>query len=147
MNRHEDEFTEQYEPVATDELESEQSLAAAAAPPPADNAPDWLNAMVPGLDLDYGAQDDDEPVETAYLEAPVVHRAQTEIPDAPQDINWLVDIVDEETGPFVPITEMPQPTRRRFTFSRKPAWLRMLTERLPKAKDQDDDFELPEWLQ
>jgi formylglycine-generating enzyme required for sulfatase activity len=30
-----------------------------AAPPPADNAPDWLNAMVPGLDVDYEAQEDE----------------------------------------------------------------------------------------
>jgi hypothetical protein len=59
----------------------------------------------------------------------------------------LNTIVDEETGPFVPITEMPQPTNRRFVFSRKPAWLRRLIDRQPRATDQDDDFELPEWLQ
>src|SRR5262249_55697545 len=37
-----------------------------AAPAPASNAPDWLNAMVPGLDVDYDAPED-EPVETEFL--------------------------------------------------------------------------------
>src|SRR6185369_13475965 len=37
-----------------------------ASPAPASNAPDWLNAMVPGLDVDYDAPED-EPVETEYL--------------------------------------------------------------------------------
>ncbi len=132
----------------TEDPESEQTLAGAAAPPPADNAPDWLNAMVPGLDLDYDAQEDDAPVESAYLEAPAVHRDQVDNAEASQDINWLVDIVDEETTPFEPIVDdAPPPTRRRFVFSRKPAWLRKLTEKLPQANNQDDDFDLPEWLQ
>src|SRR5690606_36307829 len=46
----------------------EKVLASASTPPPADNAPDWLNAMVPGLDLDYQAIEDDRPIESEYIE-------------------------------------------------------------------------------
>ena len=141
------ESTEQLDTVIAEDFELEQTLAGASAPPPADNAPDWLNAMVPGLDLDYAAQEDDEPVESAYLEAPTTHREQLDVGDVPQDINWLTDIVDAETSPFEPITDVPVAKSRRFVFTRKPAWLRMLTERRSTSQNEDDDFELPEWLQ
>jgi hypothetical protein len=39
--------------------------------------------------------------------------------------------------------DQPQSTQRRFVFSRQPAWLRTPTETVA----DDDDFELPEWLQ
>ena len=73
------------------------------------------------------------------------------MPDEPaarsRNYDWLVDIVDEETGPIQAITDFdaPRPARRRFVFSRQPAWLRASAE--TGQADDDDDFELPEWLQ
>jgi hypothetical protein len=51
--------------------DDERELARAPSPPPAENAPDWVNAMVPGLDIDYEATED-APIEQYYIE-PRVH--------------------------------------------------------------------------
>jgi len=125
--------------------EIERAMASANAPPPAENAPDWLNAMVPGLDLDYEATED-EPLDAAYLEAKKEEQKS-------RDFDWLVRIVDEETGPIQPIREMVAEAapRRHFVFKRQPAWLRTPTERQDgeqtTSRASDDDFELPDWLQ
>ncbi len=137
------------EPVMAMDEADEAALAAADAPPPAENAPDWLNAMVPGLDLDYEATEEDEPVESAYVEsAPSSMRAETpsEPKEAERNIDWLVEIVDEETTEFKPIKDEAPPKRRRFSFSRQPAWLRVPTEK-DDEDEPDNDFELPDWLQ
>jgi tetratricopeptide (TPR) repeat protein len=105
--------------VFEDDSEIEKLFAAAPAPPPADNAPDWLNAMVPGLDMDFEATED-EPIETEYA-APTA-----DDDDRPDDFNWLVNVVEEETSRITPIREDNEPLQaiRRFVFSRLPAWLR-----------------------
>jgi hypothetical protein len=126
----------------------EKVLASASAPPPADNAPDWLNAMVPGLDLDYQAIEDDQPIESDYIDIPARReQPETAATAQPGDFNWLVDIVDEETGPMRAIQDSPESarSRRRFTFTRQPAWLRTLMAQRGRT-ESDDDFELPEWL-
>jgi hypothetical protein len=132
-----------------DDDDLEQVLAAADAPPPAENAPDWLNAMVPGLDLDYEATEDDAPLESAYVES-ATPRAQPVAPaeeEAGRNFDWLVEIVDEETSEFTPIREeAPASKGQRFSFSRQPAWLRVPTDQ-EDAENTDDDFELPDWLQ
>jgi hypothetical protein len=136
---------EQEQPTAWDgELdEIERAYASASAPPPAENAPDWLNAMVPGLDLDYQPGEDDT---LAAVEAPAEKKER--------GFDWLTDIVEEETGQMEPIRDVPESgRRRRFVFSRQPKWLRALTERkdsTQSSQDKDaanDDFELPDWLQ
>lgn len=108
-----------------------------AAIAPAENAPDWLNAMVPGLDIDYEAQEE-TPIETEFVET-----AQAMTPAAPTDFGWLAAIVDEETRPQHAAADgsdrMP-----RFIFSRPPVWLRMLLERRSSEIVSDDD--LPAWL-
>ncbi|MEM6282081.1 MAG: hypothetical protein AAF787_07805 [Chloroflexota bacterium] len=114
---------------------------------PVASAPDWLNAMVPGLDLDYDARTD-EPVESEFIEA-ARHRARetTEFSAVkPQrDFEWLVEIVEKEgdTGP----TPMP---RRRFVFTNPPLWLRQNLPASPSPLDDlADDGNLPEdpdWL-
>ena len=130
-----------------DEMEFEEKvLASASTPLPADNAPDWLNAMVPGLDLDYQAIEDDQPIESEYIEVPARREQPAVDTSQPGNFNWLVDIVDEETGPMRAIQDAPR-TRSRFTFSRQPAWLRtLLARRESTDSESDDDFELPEWL-
>ena len=86
---------------------------------PAEDAPDWLNAMVPGLDIDYEAEED-EPVDQGFIS-----EAQTETSE--KGFDWLTDIVEEETGPMaaIPDTPRPQPPTPAptFTFSKPPAWL------------------------
>jgi hypothetical protein len=101
--------------------------------------------MVPGLDLDYEATADDEPVESSYVQSPVRREMPGASGEGKRNYDWLVEIVDEETGPMQAITDFDQPqsTQRRFVFSRQPAWLRTPTETVA----DDDDFELPEWLQ
>ncbi|MAS35855.1 MAG: hypothetical protein CL610_17735 [Anaerolineaceae bacterium] len=134
----------------------EFALASASAPPPADNAPDWLNAMVPGLDLDYEAIEDDSPIESTYIESPARREQpaeQSDVPGSePVNYDWVTDIVNEETGPVQAIQDLPETggARRRFSFSRPPSWLRSITGKRDQSADndseQDDDFELPEWL-
>lgn len=103
-----DEFEfEMSEADETPELESEHR--------PAQNAPDWLNAMVPGVDLDY-ATDSDEAPEPEPAE-PVSERRQA------REFEWLVDIVEEETQP-APGPAVAEPEAPRFAFSKLPAWLR-----------------------
>jgi len=100
-----------------------------------DNTPDWLNAMVPGLDVDYASPE--EQVEEAH-----------EVEEAsPREFAWLNKVVDEETAEVAPV---------RFIFSKPPAWLERLNPPAQSAAPQpdedfpdwvsDDDADLPEWL-
>jgi tetratricopeptide (TPR) repeat protein len=107
-------------------------------PTPASNAPDWLNAMVPGLDVDYEAEED-QPLEPALQQAAPKKTSR--------DFDWLTEIVDEETQQISAVTEPPRPERRRFVFSRPPVWLRRATERNGGSETPDDDLDLPPWLQ
>lgn len=139
---------------ADDDAELERMYAAAHRPPPADNAPEWLNNMVPGLELDYEAEED-APLESAFVRQP---GAATEAASA--DFNWLNRIVDEETGPVLAVSAAAAagavaagPRQPRFVFTRLPAWLRNDTphpDAEPVDSDDaasgDDDFELPDWL-
>ena len=86
---------------------------------PADDAPDWLNAMVPGLDIDYEAEED-EPVDQGF-----VNVAQTSTAD--KGFDWLEEIVEEETSPIKSLPPRPQlVTAPRFQFSKPPAWVEKL---------------------
>ena len=123
----------QTEGQASDDAVFEETLT----PTPAENAPDWLNAMVPGFDVDYAPSEEEtlEPVEERAAEP------------ASREFGWLVNIVEEEsrTAP-----------RTSFVFSRPPAWMEQLAPTTyPEAAPPDDDFpdwpseedgELPEWL-
>jgi len=132
------------EPVEA-EMESDEYFTAfedvpeAAEIAPAPNAPDWLNAMVPGLDIDYEAPED-EPVETEF-ETTVEDELE---PTMPEDFGWVNEIVEEETQPE-PALEGIQERAPRFVFSRPPVWLRRLLERRPQKSSEDDD-DLPAWL-
>jgi hypothetical protein len=130
-----------------------------AAPLSASNAPDWLNAMVPGLDVDYEAPED-EPIEQSFVEAEASQPAARTEQLAPvrnrREFDWLSNTVEEETNQMSPVEDTGR--RRRFIFSKQPVWLRKPTEQrdpLPessKAASMDDDFDfddvdLPPWLQ
>jgi hypothetical protein len=115
-------------------------------PAPAGNAPDWLNAMVPGLDVDYAAEED-QAVEQSFAAAP------------PGKLDWLNEIVEEESQHLAPVAQAPMtlPTalpKRRFVFTRPPAWLRSAsaapvsavasaTTSAAAAPAKDD---MPDWL-
>ncbi len=95
---------------------------------PTDNVPDWLNAMVPGLDINYTAEED-APIEDRYEEG-VSHRARilTESErsvTSTSDFRWLQDIVDEEisVGDGEDRGADGGRRRQRFVFSRLPRWL------------------------
>ena len=129
---------------------------------PAENAPDWLNALVPGLDIDYDA-DEDAQVEQHFLsdEAVVASSAK---------FAWLNTIVEAEvnqppmTMPSAKtIVTAPIPTpRRNWSFSRPPAWLtpsqptgikpiNRVQNPLPTSDSDFDEFDaddddVPDWL-
>ncbi len=121
-----------------------------AAPAPASNAPDWLNAMVPGLDVDYDAPED-EPVETEFLptarqEAIAAEKAAKDAKVRPE-FGWLLDIVSEESQQVTVVAD--KTALRRFVFSRLPTWLRKPTEQpdKPASDSEADNVDIPPWLQ
>jgi hypothetical protein len=121
------------------------------APIAAENAPDWLNAMVPGLDVDFEAPED-EPLEHEYVRGPS-HRARVETGERAQtEFGWLTEIVEEETAAMPPVPDvLPTPAAQttgkgRFRFSRLPIWLRR-TAPLGQAAQPAKPAEVPAWLQ
>jgi|GEM_PF-2882716 len=100
---------------------------------PAQNAPDWLNSMVPGLDLDFEAEEEaEEAVPVAAVPASPTRR---------KEFDWLETIVTEETQQrAVPVAPPPPPSlpgvptapaaqgmgerMRRFIFNDVPSWMR-----------------------
>jgi hypothetical protein len=104
-------------------------------PEPAHNAPDWLNAMVPGLDVEYDVADDqsDDEADTAEEE-----------PEG--EVAWLVDLVEEETAAV---------EQASFAFSHPPMWLASASpsaafdaadDDFPDWPAEDGDDDMPEWL-
>ena len=129
-------------------------------PTPASNAPDWLNAMVPGLDVDYEAEEDAQ-VEEAFDELPAQSETAATAPAARTsgEFGWLTEIVDEEFNappenlPATPPPAAAAPGKPRFSFSRPPAWLRKLRGEAPEATastaadDEPIGEDLPDWLE
>lgn len=153
-----DEFGETVEPVSV----SDEALDMA----PAENAPDWLNAMVPGLDLDYDASED-EPVESEFADEseyegsliePAADASETEeetdqaTPE--RNFGWLVDIVEEETQQVTAVKE--RSAFAKFIFNRLPRWFKREAAETSAADTNGDhdeevsksqtDTDLPEWL-
>lgn len=95
----------------------------ALEPTPAINAPDWLNAMVPGLDVDYEAAEDDwtEDEEAAF--------------DASErEYAWVEQMVEEEMG---------EVAYAGYSFSHPPAWL---SSRGSPSQSPAPDDDLPDWI-
>jgi hypothetical protein len=163
----EDEFAEQ--PIYDIDEDAELAFAESErwgeqiVPTPAENAPDWLNAMVPGLDVDYTAQDEDAPVESEYAE---LAEDEAMVARASRDYAWVQDIVDEELRPPAALPTATQeaaavsaaadaaPAAPRFSFTRAPRWLRRLrgefgADQVPvnTLDDLEDDANsVPDWL-
>ncbi|MBL8119953.1 MAG: hypothetical protein JNJ78_20650, partial [Anaerolineae bacterium] len=132
---------------AEPEISIEDALP--GTPAPAENAPDWLNAMVPGLDVDYDAPEDEQ-IEKDFIAGhenritPGSKASTAESRPRPE-FSWLTDIVDEESQQIRTVGER---SRRRFVFSRLPAWLRQPTEKRdqPQSGDESNDVDIPPWL-
>ncbi|MFQ3565940.1 MAG: tetratricopeptide repeat protein [Aggregatilineales bacterium] len=115
---------------------------------PASNAPDWLNAMVPGLDVDFEAIEEDEPIEQAFAEETADFDDEAAAP-ANREFGWLSEIVEQEETAEAAV-EQPRP---RFAFGSRPAWLKFSTKPAwmkPKPSDEASrsathDQELPDW--
>ncbi|MDX2138949.1 MAG: tetratricopeptide repeat protein [Chloroflexota bacterium] len=105
---------------------------------PAENAPDWLNAMVPGLDIDTHVGESD-----AASEETAEETTAAPAPAMPDDYGWLNEVVDEETRADAPVAAVAA-RAPRFIFSRPPLWLRRLLEQREQTVNTDDD--LPAWL-
>jgi hypothetical protein len=111
---------------------AQESLTASAV-----NSPDWLNAMVPGLEVGTDLPEDDEDGSEAEF-----------MNGGRNDFGWLAGIVDEELAP----PAMAAPSRRvaRFPFSEPPLWLAMLRDETqastPVLDADNDDDSLPDWL-
>jgi tetratricopeptide (TPR) repeat protein len=101
-------------------------------PIPASNAPDWLNAMVPGLDVDFEATED-EPLEE------FMNEAEPQTPAHSREFEWVEEIVEEESRQPETTTIVAEPARPRYIFSRPPTWLNE-----PAGPINHDD-ELPDW--
>lgn len=111
---------------------AQETLTASAV-----NSPDWLNAMVPGLEVGTDLPEDEED----GSEAEFMNGGRS-------DFGWLSGIVDEELAP----PAMAAPARRvaRFPFSEPPSWLATLRDETqtytPVLDVDNDDDSLPDWL-
>jgi hypothetical protein len=134
-----------------EEVDEEAIIGDEIEPVPAENAPDWLNAMVPGLDVDYEAEED-QPLEQEYI------RAEAE-KSGKDPFDWLSEMVEEELSH--PPEAIPGVSRAaRFVFTKPPLWMRTdATQReTSTVMIADDDLEddgldfdeigedLPPWL-
>jgi hypothetical protein len=130
---------------------------------PASNAPDWLNAMVPGLDVDFEAIEEDEPIEQAFAEEFTDFDDEAAAP-ASREFSWLSEIVEQEETAEAAV-EQPRP---RFAFASRPAWLKFSSkpawmkppaeasgsaptdQELPdwpdEPRDAESDSDIPDWL-
>lgn len=94
-------------------------------PTPAINAPDWLNAMVPGLDVDYEASDQDSDFSDDDDTYEVDER----------EYAWVEDIVEEEMAAVE--------STGSFTFTRPPAWFASFGSADEGSRTEDD---FPDWI-
>ena len=111
---------------------AQETLTASAV-----NSPDWLNAMVPGLEVGTDLpEDDDDGGESEFMSGDR------------SDFGWLSGIVNEELAP----PAMAAPARRvaRFPFSEPPSWLVTMRDETqtytPVLDTDNDDDSLPDWL-
>lgn len=97
------------------------------------SAPDWLNALAPGLEVDTDSVDIGADGE--YLGG------------GRGDYGWLNAIVEEESRP--PVMQS-KPRTVRFPFATPPQWLQTIreeTQQISPVMDMDaDDDGLPDWL-
>ncbi len=88
-----------------------------------EGAPDWLNAVVPGLDRENDAATDD------------VNEYARPMSSPGKEFAWVSDIVDEETGEMKAVDPDADAPTPYFRFSRPPKWLNALQERASESAD------------
>ena len=76
-----------------------------------DGAPDWMNAVVPGLDRENDAAVDDPNEYARPMAAPG------------KEFGWVSDLVEEETGQMKAVEPADSGETPYFRFSKPPAWL------------------------
>ncbi len=74
-------------------------------------APDWMNAVAPGLDRENDASADDPNEYARPMAAPG------------KEFGWVSDLVEEETGQMKAVDPAPSSETAYFRFSKQPAWL------------------------
>ena len=120
-------------------------------PEPVENAPEWLNAMVPGLDIDYAAAEDEQIEQTFAQRGTHRERSGSNV----AEFAWLNHIVEEETASSTrrpvpdlpPMMPTPQPSseKARYAFTQPPVWMRngnsvaTNSDELPDYLRGDDD--------
>ena len=77
----------------------------------AEGAPDWMNAVVPGLDRENDAATDDPNEYARPMAAPG------------KEFGWVSDLVEEETGQMKAVEPAESGETPYFRFSKPPAWL------------------------
>lgn len=131
------------------------------------NAPDWLNSMVPGLDVDYENLPSEDLIEDEFVIDEAYRSRSMEGFDAVNEgYDWLDDLVEEETSntpavsapPPVPLPPVPDFSRRAepqpapaavvppaatrsFVFAAPPPWLERLRAMLGAPATVKDEFE------
>jgi len=98
------------------------------------SAPDWLNALAPGLEVDTDSVDTS--ADSEYLGG------------GRGEYGWLNALVDEEMRPPVMISRTRTP---RFPFVTPPQWLQTVREETQQISAMVDDMDadddgLPDWL-
>ena len=76
-----------------------------------DGAPDWMNAVAPGLDRENDASADDPNEYARPMAAPG------------KEFGWVSDLVEEETGQMKAVDPAESSETPYFRFSKQPAWL------------------------
>jgi hypothetical protein len=111
-------------------------------PAPASNAPDWLNAMVPGLDVDFEAEEDAQ-LETEFESG----QPETVMHYPSREFDWVEEIVEEESRQPEATATVAQPAEPRYIFSRPPSWMNEPTAPINQDEELPDwPSDVPEWL-
>ncbi|MYD11917.1 MAG: tetratricopeptide repeat protein [Chloroflexi bacterium] len=76
-----------------------------------EGAPDWMNAVVPGLDRENDADTNDPNEYARPMAAPG------------KEFGWVSDLVEEETGQMKAVEPTESGEMPYFRFSKQPAWL------------------------
>ena len=151
--------SEQPEAAAENSAVSEQPEAAAEnsavaeqpEPETAVNAPDWLNAMVPGLEFDYDIEEDQQ-LESGFAE-PAPQPVLEPVNAVQPEFAWVTALIDAEQhgqdDDLAPVSGRRPAFRfsRRpmWAFTRRPAWSRRAEEH-SAAPESGVTTELPQWL-
>jgi tetratricopeptide (TPR) repeat protein len=143
-------------PVDVEQAALEDDFAPAATVDEniAANAPDWLNSMVPGLDVDYENLPSDELIEEEFvLDGDYRSRSLEGFDAVNAGYDWLDELVEEETSNMLPVSApppvpvplppvpdfsriaepqpapaaaAPTPVTRSFVFTAPPPWVERL---------------------